>query len=164
MTPNPHKLAAFTIMETLVALVLTALTISFFYVGIRFVQRHGGVLAQQLNTFGHVSQFYHVFQADAGRADEVRYHPPLGVEFRNRNHTIIYTASDSLCIRDNGISADTFRIRIDSITCWFSRARQTVGDGLIDQGTFFISVSNGSLPISIRKHYSSETLIEQMIE
>lgn len=164
MNRDPHKLPAFTIMETMVALVLTALTISFVYVGIRFVQRQSGVLSQQLDKFGQFSQFHLVFQADAGRADEIRYHPPLGLEFHNENRTILYTASDSLCIRRDGLAADTFQIRIDSIACWFSRERQDAGGGLVDQGTFFISVSDKSLPISIHKHYSSETLIQQSAE
>ncbi|MFC7526920.1 type II secretion system protein J [Parapedobacter sp. GCM10030251] len=164
MNRNLHKLPAFTIMETLVALVLTALTISFVYVGIRFVQRQGGVLSQQLDTFGQFSQFHHVFQADAGRADQIRYRPPLGLEFHNENRTILYTASDSVCIRDNGLTADTFQIRVDSIACWFGGARQEVEGGLVDQGTFFISVSDRSLPLSIQKHYSSETLIQQSAE
>jgi len=164
MNRNPHKLPAFTIMETMVALVLTALTISFVYVGIRFVQRQGGILSHQLDTFGQFSRFHRVFQADAGRADEVRYHSPRSLAFYNENRVVLYTASDSLCIRDNGFAADTFQIRVDSIACWFGGMRQEVVDGLVDQSTFYVSVSDKSLPLSIQNHYSSETFIQQPAE
>lgn len=159
MNNHQHKLRAFTIMETMVALVLTALTISFVYAGIRFAQRQGNTVTRQLDTFGEFNRLHRALQADTERTGEIHYRD-RELSFLTPERTIGYVLSDSLCIRREGAIADTFDIRIDSAASWFERTRLEGTTGLMaDQVALYVRVRDRSLSITITKQYDAATLM-----
>ncbi|MFC3197335.1 type II secretion system protein J [Parapedobacter deserti] len=160
MSIHQHKLQAFTIIETMIALVLTALTISFVYAGIRFAQRQGDTMAQQLESFGEFNRLHRALQADTKRSGEIRYRDSE-LSFLAGDRIIEYVLGDSLCIRHEGFIADTFHIRIDSVASWYDRSRLKGTTGLLaDQAALYVQVRGRSLPITIYKQYDAATLMQ----
>ncbi|SEK54907.1 PulJ/GspJ family protein [Parapedobacter koreensis] len=159
MTTCKHRLRAFTIVETMVALVLTALAISFVYAAIRYVQRQRDTLSGQLDRYGEFNRLHGALQADADDADEIRYNAD-GIDFYRDHRAIQYLVSDSLCIRHEGIVADTFRIRVDSVGCWFAGQRLETAGQLADQGVLSVAIADRPLTITVSKWYDAATLIQ----
>ncbi len=159
MTTYSHKLRAFTIIETMVALVLTALAISFVYAAVRFVKQHQDGLAKQLDTFGEFNRLHSALQTDAGMANELQI-SEMGIELNLADRSILYHAVDSVCIRYAGALADTFRIRVDSVAYWFEGQRRETTGNTIDEGTIYVSMHSQSLPIAIYKRYDAASLIK----
>lgn len=161
MSNHQHKLRAFTIIETMVALVLTALTISFVYVGIRFAQQQSNTLTRQLDTFGEFNRLHRALQTDAERTGEIRY-GDRQLTLYGGDRIIYYAVSDSdsLCIRHEGSAADTFYIRVDSVASWFGGRRlEGVAEPVADQAALYVQVRDRSLPITINKQYDAATLM-----
>ena len=156
MSAQKHRIPAFTVIEVMVALVLTALVISFIFGGIRFLQRQSDTLVRRLEISGEVDRFYRALQTDANRASEIR----CGIdemEFSGKDSTIYYQLNDSVSIRKADLLADTFRIRIDSLACWFAGGKQEPDHDQVDEICIYLSQNNRPVPIWIRKHYDMAT-------
>src|SRR3546814_7124539 len=70
-----NRISAFTVIETMVALVLTALAISFIFTGIRLVNRQNKTLTSKLAASGEIDRLYHELQTATYRASEIRRFP-----------------------------------------------------------------------------------------
>ncbi|SFC23352.1 prepilin-type N-terminal cleavage/methylation domain-containing protein [Parapedobacter composti] len=151
------NLRAFTILEMMVALVLTALAVSFVYAAIRFVQGQGDALAARLGAFGEFNRLQRALQTDARAAAEIRYNG-AGIDFLADDMATHYLLLDSHCVRLTAAVADTFRIRVDSLACWFAGERQMAMQGMADETAFFVNVHGHAVPLSVQKHYDAATL------
>ncbi|MBK1442017.1 prepilin-type N-terminal cleavage/methylation domain-containing protein [Parapedobacter sp. ISTM3] len=158
MKSRKHRLHAFTMVEIMVALVLTALAISFVYTAVRLVQRQSDTLASQLDRYGEFNRFHRALQADAEDADEMQYNG-TGIDFIGRQRLVQYSVSDTLCVRHEGMVADTFRIRADSLRCWFGGQQLETAGQVVDLSIFSVSIEDKPLSITISKWYDAATLI-----
>ncbi|WP_257668265.1 PulJ/GspJ family protein [Parapedobacter tibetensis] len=161
MTNRKHiRLKAFTVIELMVALVLTALAISFVYAGIRFVHRQNTALTQQLAHFDEFNRLHRALQSDANGADEIRYYG-TGIDFQSRDKAVSFIPIDSVCIREvSGVAADTFNIRVDSMACWFEGMRLEGTGSPLDRAAIHVSVFGNPLAIALEKVYDAATLID----
>lgn len=152
------RLRAFTVIELMVALVLTALAISFVYAGLRFVQRQSNGLTQQLTGFEEFNRLHTALQADAIQADEIWY-SEHGIDFHSPLRTVRFAPLDTVCIRQvSGLTTDTFHIRVDSIACWFLNENRHGAPGPIDEASIHVALQGHPLPITLRKAYDAHTL------
>ncbi len=152
MSASKNRIAAFTIMEVMVALVLTALAMSFIFAGIRFVQRQSASLTHQLEASGEIDRFYYALQTDVHRTSEIRYQQD-GIVFSEMDTAIHYLPADSICIRYTRHLTDTFRVSIDSISCWFAGRRQETQGGPIDELSVYLTQHNRPLSVWVQKPY-----------
>lgn len=153
-----NRISAFTVIETMVALVLTALAISFIFTGIRLVNRQNETLTSQLAASGEIDRLYHALQTDTYRASEIRRFPE-GLVFRMADTSVYYLNGDSLCIRRIGHLTDTFRIQIDSMAYWLLNKQQENQSGAIDACSMYVIRNDRSTPLLIRKTYDMATLM-----
>src|SRR5690606_31104272 len=153
-----NRIAAFTVIETMVALVLTALALSLIFTGIRFVNSQSETFTSHLAASGETDRLYHALQADANRAAEVRQFPG-GLDFRKADTSVYYFATDSLFVRQTDHLADTFRIRIDSIAYWFLNRRQEGQSETVDECSIYVTGNQHAAPLLIRKTYDVATLM-----
>ncbi|MGK6353467.1 PulJ/GspJ family protein [Parapedobacter sp. DT-150] len=158
MNSHQHRLQAFTIMEMMVALVLTALAVALVYAGLRFVQRQGEQFSRQLGDFGEVNRLHSAIQTDAGAAGELR-REESGLAFYRKDKLIQYSIMDSICVRYDGTVADTFHVQVDSLGGWFLGRRQESIGGVLDHATLYAAPGNRHLSIVVRKQYDAATLI-----
>ncbi len=155
MNAHRYRIAASTIIEMMVALVLTALAISFIYAGYRYIQRQGNGVTQHLLAFGEVDRFYRALQADNLAADEIRY-GSYGIDFgTGEAREVVYLVADSLCIRQTGQATDTFRVQLDSLVCWLADERQETERGLVDACYFYLHQNGKPVPLVVRKTYDA---------
>ncbi|MEC3878630.1 PulJ/GspJ family protein [Parapedobacter sp. 10938] len=153
-----RRIPAFTVIETMVALVLTALVISFIFTAMRWVNRQSGTLTAQLAASGEMDRLYHALQTDTDRSSEIRRFPD-GLVFRRADTSVYYLNVDSLCIRRIGHLTDTFRVQIDSLAYWFLNSRQETPRGVVDACSMYVTRNNRATPVFIRKTYDMAALM-----
>ena len=153
-----YRLSAFTVIEVMVALILTALAISLIFTGIRLAKRQSDTLMGQFTDSGEIDRLYAALQADASRASEIR-RLPQGLDFRRADTIVLYLFADSLCVRKIGHSTDTFCVQIDSMACWFLNKPRENQLGVVDECTLQVSINNRSAPLLVRKTYDMATLM-----
>ncbi|MEC3882011.1 PulJ/GspJ family protein [Parapedobacter sp. 10938] len=156
-----NKLNAFTIMETMVALVLTGLVIVMVYSSIGTLLQQADTLAAKLNNFGELNRLQQALMTD-NRDAQTLYFNGESVEFKRPAINITYVLTDSLCIRKTELTSDTFHVHVDSTAFWFEGSRQNTFGGMVDAGTIFITKSGTCYPITFAKHYGSNTLISYL--
>lgn len=154
-----YRLSAFTVIEVMVALILTALAISLIFTGIRLAKRQSDALAHRFTASGEIDRFYAALQTDASRASEIRRFPE-GLDFRRTDTSVLYLVADSLCVRKIDHITDTFHVQIDSMACWFLNKRQENQLGVVDECSLQVTINNRSAPLLVRKTYDMTTLMD----
>ena len=154
-----NRLAAFTVIEMMVALALTALAIALIFSAFRLIEGQRAALADQFSSSAEIDRLYRSLQTDTRRATAIR-RSSNGLGFQSTGVSIHYLLSDSLCIRQVNQLPDTFRVQVDSVAYWFLRKRQQQEMGAVDECGIYLSTSTGSSPLLIHKTYDMATLMQ----
>ena len=152
------RLEAFTILELLVVLVVSALLFSMAYGALRAVQRQQGAIERKSSLLSQVSTWQAVLDADfaAGTVakvanDQVRCFGPKG-EVR-----YTYSYADSALVREQGELTDTFALPIRQCTfLWQGAPRAT---GLIDEMTVLGITAQDTFYLQARLRYAAQQLL-----
>ena len=109
------KLKAFTLTETLVAMLISSLAIGFGYMAYEMISRHtlshksiGGELSQ-------ASLFSNVFDNDLFYADSIQFENNRLSLFQNNSQNTNYRLLSGNVIRENDAAIDTFHLNAEKI-------------------------------------------------
>ena len=155
---SPRRLNAFTVLELLVVLVISALLFSLAYAALRAVQRQQGAIERKSALLGHISTWQTALAADfdtgtgvAVSQDQVRCQRPAGL--------VIYTYSypDSTLVREQGELLDTFRLPIRQCAYFWQGQPRTAGP--IDEISLLGITTQDTFCLQAHAHYSAQQLV-----
>jgi prepilin-type N-terminal cleavage/methylation domain-containing protein len=154
--PRPPRLSAFTLLELLVALVVTALLVGMGYAALRLVQGQQRAITRRTALLGQLSTWQALLATDfaAGTAveataDEVRC-------FR-RTGLVVYRWQDSTLLRTQGELTDTFPSPVREYAYfWQGLPRQ---QGLLDELTLTTVTAQDTFYLQARAQYAAHALV-----
>lgn len=154
MTRPHHTLRAYTIIETLIAMSLTALTIGLILTSIRLIDAHQRQFRRKMDVYTEYMRLHNALQKDTHHAENIGI-VDHAITFMRDGKFIRYHRLDTLYIRQERGLTDTFHIRTDSIDSWFLAQRLTDSTGPLDEATLFLHIDGNLHSISISKRYDA---------
>lgn len=154
----PRRLKAFTILELLVVLVVSALLFSMAYAALRMVLRQQQLIVQKSAALGSISTWQSILAADfkAGTAVEVSQDQ---VRCERTDGPVFYTYSyaDSALVRAQGDVVDTFRVPIRE--CRYFWQGQPRTSGRIDEIALLSVFARDTFYLQAALPYAAEQLL-----
>lgn len=153
-----RKLKAFTIMELMVALVLTALVIAVAFTVFSLSTKQFTLLTKRFEVDNEYTLLQYTLQLDMQHADYLSLNEN-GFKCVNNNDQINYLLLDSIILRQHlSGTVDSFYFKIDSVSLNFEKRYQPAIDGLIDEVHLTLGRDERAFIIHQRKHYDAKTL------
>lgn len=158
-TKNGNRLKAFTLMETLMALVLTSILIALIYAGIRRMHHYLIIVKKQTADSSEFHRFQHAIYTDAYRANAL-YCLPQGIRFILPDTEVEYTWQDSIGLRQTSLDTDTFQVTVNEQLCWFFQEPVSPKETAIAEVSHIsTNHKHRHVTLSINQQYDAETLI-----
>lgn len=162
---NKHRLAAFTIMELTVAMLVSALVIGITYTAYSLISRYYSDYKLRNDEMAVMIKLDELLQKDFERADGI-YQLSTGLRLTSTMQTISYQFTPSYVLR-TAAGIDTFKVNTQDIQFYFEH-RPLSGDAIdtqepyrADELEFTVLYRTGKFPYHYLKQYSSENLINQ---
>lgn len=147
-----HTVQAFTLMETLVVLVMTGIVATLGYW--IFLNINKSALDYRVDSYKKLdfNMFLNQLKEDFKGHDNIVYTANKGVNILNEAHDKVYTYRfcESYAVRDNALSKDTFYIKQKNFSCTTVQE----GTGVVDKINWKVIWNSEPLNIIITKKYS----------
>lgn len=162
LLPSPRRLRAFTILELLVVLVISALLFGMAYAALRLVQRQQGIIERKSAMLGQISTWQAVLTADFSASltvevaqDHIRCQRAAGPVFYT------YSYADSALVRTQGEVVDTFRLPIRQCQYfWQGQPRTT---GLLDELTLLGVMAQDTFYLQAAVPYAAQQVLPPFV-
>ena len=153
--PIPQRINAFTLLELVVVLVVSAVLFRLAYAALGLVQRQQAVYERHSATLGQVSSWQQALANDLRRAsrvelmaDELRCQLPIG--------PVVYAWRDSALIRQQGEVLDTLEIPVRAgAYFWQGQPRSR---GLVDEVSYLLAARD-TFYLQATAHYAAEQML-----
>lgn len=157
MPRRPSRLSAFTVLELLLVMVVSALLFSMAYAALRMVQRQQRAIERKSAALGQVSTWQTALEADfqpgaiiAVADDQVRC--------EREGRQVIYTFRDSVLVREQGEVIDTLLLPVRECTCYWQGQSRT--SGLIDELAITAgTAARDTFYLQASVHYAAQQLV-----
>ena len=154
--PCPPRLRAFTLLEMLVVLTVSALLFSLAYAALGLVQRQQRAYEARTAALGLVSTWQNALAADLRAArrvevsgDELRCQRPAGL--------VVYALRDSILVRQQGEVLDSLPLPVRAGTYfWRGQPRR---QGLIDEVSLLLLAARDTFYVEATTHYAAQQLL-----
>jgi prepilin-type N-terminal cleavage/methylation domain-containing protein len=150
---------AFTLLELVVVLVISALLFRLAYAALSLVQHQQQIFEHHSTTLSQISTWQQALAADFRRAhyveatgDELRCQLPLGL--------VVYTWRDSVLTRRRDEIEDTLAVPVQAGTYFWRRLPRT--KGLVDEASFLLVVARDTFYLQATAHYAAEQLLDTL--
>ena len=153
-----QQLSAFTLMEIMVALSITAVVLSLSFYGFQLLQLQFTQYQKQQDKVAQSRRCLTLLQRDV-ESCQYLYKVDQQLQLLSQQDTLWYTFLPQLVIRQyGGIHRDSFIANVRCKQAWFED--QKTNDGLIDELTLSIAMTEFVKTLSLQKIYSAEDLID----
>ena len=150
------KLKAFTLVELLIAMVISGIVITFCYAGYSILHEQFQHFKEVKRSFVHLRQFQSTVSNDFYTYEYARFNEQsIMLEDEKRERTV-YKIEGDYVLRSLNEQVDTFFIEVGELHPTF--LFEESGD-LIRSFTFDVYINDEELPFSFSKEYSAATLI-----
>jgi hypothetical protein len=159
---NKGKVAAFTILELTITMLLTALVIGISYAAFSIVSRSYIVYQKRNDNISEMVLMDRLLKRDFSQADSI-LKIDSGIEMINQHAIVTYRIDTGTMIRTAGIT-DTFKVHSYDINFAFEgqpvqEMSATKELNRIDEFSFSLVFENQKIPYHYYKTYSSANLI-----
>jgi len=153
------KLAAFTLMEVTIAMLLAAISITITYTTYHIVSRSYSDYARKQKDLAVFLTVDKLLKKDILEGEKIlRLEDGLSIEVEGR--LITYVFGDSYLLRDQfSLQTDTFAMPITGVEFSFENLPARDGE-LLDKIAFATTLDGSVMPMIYRKKYSSMDLFE----
>lgn len=155
------KVAAFTLMEVTVAMLIAAIAIAITFTAFKIV--NGSYLdfnikQKKLHEFITIDK---LLKLDFNSAQQIlRSEEGAGLVIRTQRGNIEYHFEEQYFTRSQfALYTDTFKMKMDSFTCLFEGTSAQQGQ-LLDQLSFQLEVGGLDVPVHYQKLYSAKDLFQ----
>lgn len=156
--PVPRRLEAFTVLELLVVLVISAVLFGLAYTALGAVQRQQQLIARKSATLAAISTWQAALAADFAAGSRVEVANDQ-VRCRHPHGSVRYTYSfpDSVLVREQGEIMDTFPLPIRECTYFWQGQPRTVG--LIDEMALFGVAAQDTFSLQAATAYPAQQFV-----
>ena len=159
-----NRVAAFTVMEMTIAMLISAIVIAFTYSAFGILKRAYAEFSKKNKQRAELLQLDHVLKRDFFKSISI-YRTESGLRFADTSVTIEYIIDSEAIIR-KGISTDTFKIGISNVSILFGQLPVVSNtDSLekteVDEFAFSGTTGHEIIPFHYYKIYSSQNLIRR---
>ncbi|MCB2411143.1 PulJ/GspJ family protein [Hymenobacter lucidus] len=156
MLTRTLRLRSFTLVELMLALVLSALIFGMAYAGLRIVQQQQQLFQQKAQILGQVSTLQTVLIRDFDRASSITA-VDNRVQCTQQARMVEYHWLDSVVTRQQGEVTDTFQLPLLSVDYYFQAQPQQAG--LIDEVALAVVVLKDTFHLQAATTYSAGQLL-----
>lgn len=161
MLRRPLRLEAFTVLELLVVLVVSALLFSMAYAALHAVQRQQRTIERKSAALGQLSRWQAALNADfdAGTVvelanDQVRCRRPQG------EVSYTYSYADSVLVREQTGVVDTLGLPVRQCTFFWAGEPRTAG--LVDEIALLGVTAQDTFYLQARARYAAQQLLSAL--
>lgn len=160
MKPD-KKIAAFTLIELVVVMVLSGIIISLAFIVVNQVQQLYSSYENDTNNALKTGDFDTVFRRDFEQYDWINQSDEQLIfnQKNNKERTLFYTFEEGNIIRQTPLFSDTFEINLISMNAFFEG--EAIYEGWVDSCSLLLGDAeniNQQLHFNLKKTYSSEDL------
>jgi len=152
---NKYKIHAFTILEMVITMMVSALLIGLALTAYMVVYRSYLSFEKKNGETSDILQMDRTLQRDFARSQHV-YSSPEGLILYGRD-TLFYDFKAAYIVRRSA-RADTFHVEVRDVQALFENKPLAAGDSLIDRLSFRLVLRKDTIPFIYHKLYSSEEL------
>lgn len=153
------KLAAFTIIELVVALLLMTIVVAVAYAALTLTGKQLGGLQQRFGIDNEHRLLQYALQQDFEAADRIVRQEGFLVCLRPSN-TVRYELLDSTIVRHvDDETRDSFHFALDSAFVGFESREQVEEGGLVDELRLQLQAKKNSYPVYVHKMYDAVNLM-----
>jgi len=159
MFPRVQRLSAFTLLELMIAMALSAVLMSTAYLALHLVQRQQHMASRTLSAVAQVSALQGLLTQDFRRARSVRVDGER-VYCQQADRLIEYVLLDSCILRHQAAVQDTFFVSVLDYQ-YLSKAQPlTTRHGLVDEVTLTIQSLRDTLVLQAAVRYDAQSLLQ----
>jgi hypothetical protein len=156
------KLKAFTILEVLVAMVISTLVIGGSFLAYEMTYKQYKHYEEVSSCTNEAVSFHAALEKDMENAETVRV-TDKGLECLKKGEKIDYDFSGEYVLRKLTLVTDTFHVKNDSNLFSLGSQEQKVSGALIDKVCFRIDLKGEKQEVALSKHYGADGLMNELI-
>ena len=165
MKMQRHKIRAFTILEVVISMLITAIVIAITYTSYSIISKSYGAFNDKNKMMADYALLDHLLRRDVAQAAFIQKDAE-GIALTTSNKNVKYTFSNDYIIRQS-IRTDTFKFISQNVQLYFEhKPLLTLSDTLeqnrVDEISFDLLYRNEKIPYHYQKAYSSENLINRV--
>lgn len=156
-----RRLNAFTLLELMVVMVISALLLSMAYTALHLVQRQQAVIERKTAILSQVSAWQEALNSDFYASTEVLLGPATDrVSCQRPAGIVAYTLVDSTLVREQGEVVDTLRVPVRQVAYFWQGQPRTAG--LIDEVALLTVVAKDTFYLQARARYTAQQLVASL--
>jgi type II secretory pathway component PulJ len=155
------KLNAFTILELIVAMVISSLVIGAGFMGYEMVVKQDGAYRNISSGINDAVIFHSVLGNDITKAKNLKV-SGNGLICNYEDKSVKYDFNKNVILRKLNSLTDTFKISNDSLVLFYKGAEQKAEGALVDQVKFRTTVLGWKQSVWLSKEYSADGSINEL--
>jgi prepilin-type N-terminal cleavage/methylation domain-containing protein len=157
------RLHAFTLLEVLIAMVISTLVIGAGFVGYEFTMKQYYAYKENAGIMNEACAFQGVLKKDISLSSSVTL-ADQGINCIKKEHSIRYEFHPDFVLRITADDLkDTFRVKNDSLQFMYQHIAQTDPGKQIDYTSFRMDLQGEKQSVIIRKEYGADGIINQVL-
>src|ERR1035437_4240342 len=159
-----QKLKAFTLLELLIAMVISSIVVAFGYSVYSLMYKQYLSYKKTKTEIVKTMQFNTVLTNDFYNSEEITFSENTIVIFKKNNEPLLYTFNDNFILRKTNEITDTFKIATTNIQGKFVFKNESFQSTLIDEFSFDSQLSGDVQHFLFAKNYSAATLLNKEVK
>ena len=159
-----QKLKAFTLLELLIAMVISSIVVAFGYSVYSLMYKQYLSYKKTKTEIVKTMQFNTVLTNDFYNSEEITFSENTIAIFRKNNEPLIYTFNDNFILRKANEITDTFKIATTNIQEKFVFKNESYPSTLIAKFSFDSQLSWDVQHFLFTKNYSAATLLNKEVK
>lgn len=165
MKMKRHKIRAFTILEVVISMLITAIVIAITYTSYSIISKSYGSFNDKNKMLADYALLDHLLRRDVVQASLIQKDED-GITLTAPNKNIRYTFSNDYILRQS-LRTDTFKFTSQALQVSFEHKpilalSDTLEQNRVDEISFDLLYQNEKIPYHYEKAYSSENLINRV--
>jgi len=159
-TPAFRRLSAFTLLELVVVLVVSALLFRLAYAALGLVQQQQRIFERRSATLGQLSTWQNTLSADMQQARRVvATADQLHCQLPDRE--VVYSWPDSILTRQQGELTDSLVVPVRLVTTYWEGKPRT--QGLVEEASFLLVAEGDTFYLQAAARYAAQQLLTDSI-
>jgi Tfp pilus assembly protein PilE len=161
------KVRAFTILEVVISMLITAIVIAITYTSYSIISKSYGAFNDKNKTMADFALLDHLLRRDFAQAAFIQKDAE-GITLTAPNNNVRYTFSNDYILRQS-LRTDTFKFTSQALQVSFEHKpllalSDTLEQNRVDEISFDLLYQNEKIPYHYQKDYSSENLINRVLD
>lgn len=156
------KLRAFTMIELLVAMVISALVIGFCYLAYSMAQRNYTEFRSASGRINESAKLQNLLFFDVGNCERIMGADRELLFLFEKNKSVTYLFQERSVVRIDGAARDTLSAEVKEIACRYTQKEMSGNERqIIDEISFILSLQGEEETFRYYKSYPADVLLQQ---